>query len=147
MMSGINFNFPKGAAFIFEISSPAGYEAWRLTEFGETIINNAALEASVWGDLADPDNDGLSNIGEAYHDGDPQVPDIPPFAAGVTGGSLRFIWQLGASTNGVAVTPQWSPDLNAWFLSGEGGRTITNTSSEAVLSGTPPAYLRLRYSR
>ena len=123
------------------------YEEWLLAEFGEATINNAALEATVWGNLADPDNDGLSNLAEAYHDRDPQIPDVSPFTAEASGGSLSYTWQSGASTNGVAVTPEWSPDLNSWFLSGDGGRTITSTPSEATLSGAAPAYLRLRYSR
>ncbi len=150
-MSGIGFDFPdstkSGAVFVFDISSPAGYESWRLAEFGAAVVGNVALEESVWGDAADPDHDGLPNLAEAYHDRDPQVSDIPPFSVAHTGGSLSYTWLPSASTNGVDIAPEWSPDLAGWFTSGEGGRTITTTSEGVTLTGTAPAFLRLRYSR
>ncbi|HEU0008561.1 MAG TPA: Ig-like domain-containing protein [Verrucomicrobiae bacterium] len=49
-------------------------EQWRLEHFGAAAVNNPALEASVWGDVADPDHDGLTNREEYYFGLDPTRP-------------------------------------------------------------------------
>jgi hypothetical protein len=49
-------------------------EQWRLEHFGAVAVGNPALEASVWGDAADPDHDGLSNREEYYFGLDPTQP-------------------------------------------------------------------------
>ena len=39
-------------------------EDWRLLYFPSEVLTNAALESSVWGDVADPDHDGHNNLFE-----------------------------------------------------------------------------------
>jgi lysophospholipase L1-like esterase len=42
--------------------SLTAYQTWRSSYFGSQDLANPALEASLWGDLADPDFDGRSNL-------------------------------------------------------------------------------------
>ena len=63
---------------IIVLSAAAGamssLEMWRLEHFGAAAVSNPALEASVWGDSADPDHDGLTNREEYYFGLDPTRP-------------------------------------------------------------------------
>ena len=43
--------------------APSPLSAWRELVFG-THVNNPTEEATVWGDDADPDQDGISNLAE-----------------------------------------------------------------------------------
>jgi|GEM_PF-3054308 len=51
---------------------------WRNTEFDEADLLNPALEATVWGDNANPDQDPFANLFEFLHGLDPQVATFVP---------------------------------------------------------------------
>jgi hypothetical protein len=55
---------------------------WEVEHFGLAVVLNPDLEATVWGETADPDLDGLVNGGEKKIDSDPNDPTDP--LAGVT---------------------------------------------------------------
>jgi hypothetical protein len=46
------------------LSPPAGLSAWRQQYFSAADLANPAKETTVWGDTADPDGDGRSNLQE-----------------------------------------------------------------------------------
>lgn len=50
-------------------------EQWREEHFSSGELANAALEATRWGNTADPDGDGLNNVGEYAFNRDPLVAD------------------------------------------------------------------------
>jgi len=58
-------------------------QAWRSERFTPADLANPALETTVWGDLADPDADGINNLLEYALGGDPQqsAPAILPAVA------------------------------------------------------------------
>jgi hypothetical protein len=49
---------------------------WRDSKFGTSSTANPALEATLWGDLADPDSDGYLNLLEYSFDTNPNVPGV-----------------------------------------------------------------------
>lgn len=90
------------------------YETWLVNAFGETSVADPA-QADRWGALADPDQDGLPNLAEAYLGLTPLSPNGPPWQAevveeGPAGRTLRFRW-TGGVLEELEATVQWSPDL------------------------------------
>jgi uncharacterized protein YkwD len=70
---------------------------WRIANFSQDDLNDPAKEASVWGDLADPEKDGLGNLLEYALNGDPNLPDsaglIPLFARSGNTLTLDYVMQ------------------------------------------------------
>ena len=58
----------------FDVDVPAasGLRKWRLDEFGAAVLAQTNLEATVWGDDANPDGDAFANIDEYVADTLPQ---------------------------------------------------------------------------
>ncbi|MGB6222520.1 GDSL-type esterase/lipase family protein [Haloferula sp.] len=54
---------------------PAGIAQWRADHFDPTDLADPSKEATLWGDGADPDHDGLANLWEYFHGLDPLVPE------------------------------------------------------------------------
>ena len=46
----------------FELTVAPTYQDWRQQYFSAAELANPAAEATLWGDLADPDQDGLANL-------------------------------------------------------------------------------------
>ncbi|MCW1925679.1 hypothetical protein OKA05_24185 [Luteolibacter arcticus] len=95
------------------------YLGWRGGSFGGAV-GNPAMRNSLWGDDADPDGDGVSNLFEFLSATDPLQGD-----AGLAG-SLRV--QNGKAIFSHRQTPvtnhlvdhyvEWSPDLHRWYTGG-----------------------------
>jgi hypothetical protein len=52
------------AYFDVDVLEAAGIRKWRLDEFGADVLAQTELEASVWGDAANPDGDAFANMDE-----------------------------------------------------------------------------------
>ena len=59
-------------------------QSWQLSNFPGSAPN-PATEAAVWGDLADPDRDGMVNLTEFYLGTNPNVPSAVQASAGAPG--------------------------------------------------------------
>lgn len=138
---------------------------WRLTNFPGQAPNPAS-EATVWGNGADPDRDGLSNLVEFYLGTDPNVPRLSPATASVPGTpflsivtvsgqqypAITFTRRIntGSSVTGAA---EWSSAMQTWSSAGfvDFGSVLTLPGGEFQLvtrrytgaqSSTPRVFLR-----
>jgi len=90
---------------------------WTRLHFGKTNVADASLKATLWGPLADPDNDGRVNALEAFMATDPQAVEPDGEVFGVsrrTGEDLVFTYRQGKETNGALGRVKWSRDLLEW---------------------------------
>lgn len=96
-------------------------DRWQFLHFdadADGALENPALAAPN----ADPDGDGLTNFAEAAFGLLPRQVSAPPLTVGYypDDGSLLLWWSRPADMLGIVVEPQWSAELQSWFLSGEG---------------------------
>ena len=87
----LNNGYNQGAAYVFR-SRIASIDDWRAEKSSPDILNNPTLELGVWGDLADPDGDRLSNLAEAYFGLDPMSIDGSPMTVAVDHGHIFHRW-------------------------------------------------------
>ena len=113
----IGTNNRQGSVSLVNLDAPS-FQDWITTHFG-TATQNPGLEATVWGDLADPDKDGLSNLAEAFYGLDPNLADQPDAITFTTPESFHYRWQPATGCPGVHAHLTWSPDLTTWYRSDE----------------------------
>ncbi|MBC8011801.1 MAG: Ig-like domain repeat protein, partial [Burkholderiales bacterium] len=132
---------------------PTALDLWRATHFTVEQLGNPALEATVWGHLADPDSDGVSNLLEYALDGDPLAAsgtDIPVSALNSDTPPKLTLTFLRARAD-VTYLVQASSDLTAWedLVTNPGAVSLT---VPVTVTDTPPLdatkrFLRLRVSQ
>lgn len=131
---------------------------WRREFFTAAQLANPALESSLWGDDADPDGDGVSNLAEYALGGTsptnaaarPRLTASLFTDAGVAW--LRGEYLLRKGIIGVTVTPQVSSNLIVWeelapsSIVSQGDYTVlvTMEAPQPIDIGNPPhRFLRL----
>ena len=129
-------------------------DAWRLANFTAAEL----ADSSFSGDLADPDNDGLSNLME-YALGLPPKDPAPanrPYAS-VTGGYLTLTYTRAKAATDISLVVEQSNNLVNW-QSGPGYIQQVSSADEGPIqritvqltipiAGAPVSYLRLRVTR
>lgn len=124
----VNGRTNAGAAYVFDRNF-GGSGAWgqvtRLTRGPSGArFGGSAEEATLFGDNADADGDGIVTPFEALFGLDPNVPDasLAPIEGGFDPATreLTLIYHEASQLLGVAPRPEWSPDLTHWYLSGDG---------------------------
>lgn len=95
------------------------YVSWRIAKFSNAV-ENPALRNSLWGDDADPDADGVSNLFEFVAATNPLQRDAGLAGALRTGGGKAvFVHrQTRSSSPTVEHRIEWSPDLEFWDNNG-----------------------------
>lgn len=98
--------------------------SWRLRYFTEAELQNPALEATLWGLDADPDNDGQTN--ELEYGGNTNPRDGSSLTSPVIGQEAIALFPvmtpvaqftLPAGRTDVTITAEVSTDLRTWFSS------------------------------
>ncbi len=111
---------------IFEVDrNREAFNEWLRGHFGNAVVEDDALEETVWGENADPDGDGVSNLREAYHGMNPLVSDS-------TNADLKLIddrlyWRRGLQTAGIRAKLQWSSNMQEWFGMGDPSGPVLST--------------------
>jgi hypothetical protein len=134
---------------------PTGaYLAWLQAKFSGQY-GNAALEATVWGDHADPDGDGCPNIFEFMMAREPETWDAHlGLQSRIEGDDLIVTYRETTAANpGVNWQGEWSIDLDLWLAAGVRYETVSTHSGyrmvEARVSrnAEPRILLRLKAQR
>lgn len=146
---------PFGIAAVTEHPSLA---AWQAGHFSAADRANPALEATVWGEQADPDGDGLSNLLEFALNLIPTKSDagsgvLAPFLRS-DGGTARLALAISRRTDaaGLTYTLEASEDLVNWTVIGGPAATSASGSTatfedNTALDSTTRRFIRLSVSR
>ncbi len=168
LLVGDDMTFP-GSSSVEVFALMNHRERWGYDNFN-ALVFEPALEATIWGDLADRDHDGLPTLLEYLMGSSPTRAEPAPYETTVVSGMspglkflrLRYRKARWPSRADYVLEPQWSFDLANWFRSGEGPTPLTVKIIEQVVSedgypydswlidaylnvsaGEPRAYLRL----
>ena len=125
---------------------------WREQHFSPADLANPALEATTWGDAADPDLDGLTNVLEFTTGSDPFTTSPNPVAVFISpsldGLRVRFNRRAGLPAEYGQL--ETSTDLSAWTTTGTAAKAVSLQDGIELLElELDPAtegslYLRLR---
>jgi hypothetical protein len=122
------------------------YEQWAREVFGEATVDDAGQEATVWGELADPDQDGIRNLFAAW--GGIQSSDTPQISLDLQGGGT-WLFTVDLPELALPVLPEVSLDLRSWDEVAVEDLTVVEVSADSALLGlaapnAPRAFLRFR---
>jgi hypothetical protein len=128
---------------------PTAFEQWLLGHFG------SSPDPRQTGNLADPDQDGMSNLMEFATGSIPTVSDRQPGTLLARGGTLEFVYPRShaAAADGLGFTVEWSDHLSeGWNSTGvseavipDGDNGTTELWKAVVPQGdTGARFVRLR---
>lgn len=133
------------AATVTIVDTPV--DDWRMANFG-----NEAKNASLAGDGADFDGDGLKNLAEYAMGKNPKMANAPQ-ASATESGTLTLTYTRNLAASDVTLTPQWSGDLSTWNASGiteeilsEVGN-IRTVKAKVAIGADPKKFLRMQATR
>ena len=95
------------------------FTAWRRSKFGDDV-DDPAKEATVWGNLADPDHDGTANIIEFMTVREPMVadPELGPQFRLEGGEAIMTYRETKLTDHDILMFGTMSADLNSWLYAG-----------------------------
>ena len=127
------------------------YAEWASANFPAAILANPALEATVWGMLANPDGDSAANLHEMLYGTPPRTYGPPPVTIRKHAGpqiSATFPWAQGLPLEFIHV--EWSTTLQSWQRQGVGYTIETDINGNRWITATiypdstvPKALLRI----
>lgn len=133
------------------VSQPTtGVSTWRDLHFTAGELANPALEAALWGNAADADGDGRSNLIEYATGSDPRAYENSPvgFSHDTALGELALTYTRNLAASDVVYQVQRSEDLAAWDDIGDTPVSIADgletRRASVPTAGVPAQWLRLR---
>lgn len=124
-------------------------QAWRLQYFG--VADNTGNAA----DLADPDKDGLSNVGEFALNSDPTTSGVPPMGVARVGTDLTLTYTRRKTALGEITTtplcanapngPWSSTGITQQILNDNG--TLQQVKARVFINGATQKFFRLQITR
>jgi hypothetical protein len=146
---GLQSDGPHAADILF--NAPPR-EIWNRQHFSNAELGDPALEGQLWGDLADPNANGRSNLMEYALGTNPRLAqevDDPIIVTSDTD-SLTLVYERDLSKTDIVYQPESSTDLINWIavsdtLISKDGEIETRSANTPVTAGSR-SYLRLRVS-
>jgi hypothetical protein len=125
------------------ITVVAPIEAWRAAKFGPDASNPL-----IAGDLADYDQDGLSNLVEYALNSDPKQDVAAHLPVVVSDGTtFTLTYRVNLAATDVVVDLQTSSDLNTWSPAPATFETVSDDGQTRVVRASMPATAERRYLR
>jgi hypothetical protein len=128
-----------------------GLEIWRRGQFSVTTRNNPALESTLWGNLADPDGDGMPNLLEYAFSSNPNsaaVTGLPVIGKDLSGQATLTFTRVADPLLTYEVLG--SDELATWSVVWSSSGTANIAGSVTATDNTPltgnQRFLRLRVS-
>jgi len=108
-----NFSMPQST--VHRLLRQTTVTDWRSDHFSEAELADPGQEATLWGDLADPDADGLANAIEYAFAMDPRLPGDPAVTGvNVSGDMVSFSFPRFPGHTSASYSAQVSSDLTTW---------------------------------
>lgn len=145
-----------GMEMIASTPPQSAYETWRSSYFTALQLADPALEVSLWGDAADPDLDGRSNLLEYATGTSPRSADSGPAAVLGRSGANRLTLTftrigdpaLTYTVRGADALGSSGTQTTLYTSSGAGNTPAAVTAEDTVTIGSQPRrFLRLEVSR
>ena len=127
--------FPYGPLKKVTAGAAGPYELWRMNNFSPADLGDPASESTIWGDLADPDMDGLINLLEYALAGDPNIPDAGTVMPQLTrsGNVLTLSYTMHRSDLAYQVLTNTVLQGQAWSATGVSQVPDPDTAPEGTL--------------
>ena len=143
---------PAGAPGVEDLTPT---QAWFAANFSAADLADPAKEATVWGDAADPDHDGIPNLLEYGLGGDPNIASTAqqPVAGMLAGKPTLTYTRNKAALDDLVFSVQSVDSLaNAWTSAGVAEQVLSdNGTTQQVRASVDMAgsakFMRLRVSR
>ena len=98
------------------VSNP--YNDWLAAKFSAGDLNNPALEATVWGRQANPDDDAWTNEFEFYFDLNPNAFDEPDLVGSQVGNDYVVTFSKNEDAALSWASIEYSEDMSTWSMVG-----------------------------
>ncbi|WP_372847154.1 family 43 glycosylhydrolase [Pontiella sp.] len=139
------------AYFDVEVLEASGMRKWRLDQFGADVLAQAGLEATVWGDGANPDGDAFSNADEYAADTLPQDSNsvLRVETLGIDGATVELSWIGGVLATQYVETCSALTGNTAWTVIATNlpPTAVSNVWSGALISEDDAAMFRVKAVR
>jgi alpha-tubulin suppressor-like RCC1 family protein len=144
------------------ITLEAELATWRTAQFTAPVAADLAQETTVWGDLADPDADGVPNLLEYATNTNPLAPNVSPASLALDATtdpavprlSLTYTRRKNAAAAGLLYSVEWSDTLDAesWSTSGftetiTASTSVTETVNASIPANNSRRFLRLKTAK